>query len=366
MRYYLIAGEASGDLHGSNLITELLKLDPLAEIRFWGGDRMENASGKKPIKHIKELAFMGFAEVIMNIRTIKNNIDFCKNDIIAYYPDVVVFIDYPGFNLRIASFAKQNGFKTAYYISPTIWAWKESRVEKVKKYIDRMMVILPFEKDFYKKHGVDVDFVGNPLLDAVDDIQKSNTSSTNKKPVIALLPGSRTQEIIRILPIMVSIRKSFPDYDFEIAAVKSHDELFYKRFVGDEDIKIKYSSTSEILSKAEAGLVTSGTATLEAAIYNMPQVVCYKASPISYLIAKQLVKVKYISLVNLILNKAVVKELIQSEMNTGTLLKELRNILPGGSKRLNIFEDYSRLKMALGGKGASARVAEIIYLLAKR
>lgn len=366
MRYYLIAGEASGDLHGSNLISKLLEMDPSAELRFWGGDRMESASGKKPVKHYKDLAFMGFVEVFMNIKTIKRNLDFCKSDILSFKPDVVVFIDYPGFNLRIAKFAKLNSFKTAYYISPTIWAWKESRVEKIRKYVDRMIVILPFEKDFYKKHGLDVEFVGNPLLDAIDDFEEQKSATKPNRPIIALLPGSRTQEIKRMLPLMAAIRKNFPDHDFEIAAVNSHEEAFYKKLIGKEEIKIKYNSTSDILKRAEAGLITSGTATLEAALYNTPQVVCYIASPVSYFIAKQLVKVKFISLVNLIMNREVVRELIQSDMNTSNLIDELRNLLPGGSKRLNIFDEYSKLKKLLGGKGASARVADIIYKLAKQ
>jgi lipid-A-disaccharide synthase len=370
MKYYIIVGEASGDLHGSNLIRELKKLDNGAEFRVWGGDLMEN-EGAHLVKHYRDLAFMGFTEVLMNLRTILSNISFCKEDIEKYQPDCLILIDYPGFNLRIAKFAKEQNLKTLYYISPQIWAWKQSRVKQIKEYVDRMYVILPFEKDFYAKFGVDVDFVGHPLLDAIDNHFAKNSKSNikdyliekyqiNQKPIIAILPGSRKQEISKMLKIMLSIVGDFKDYQFVIAAAPSIDDDFYLNFTKSQpNVKIIKGETYNILSVASAALVTSGTATLETALFEVPQVVCYSAGKISYLIAKNLIKVKYISLVNLIMDKEIVRELIQDDLNKDLLKLEL-NALLNGQKRENLINEYKVLKEKLGGSGASKNAADLM------
>lgn len=367
MKYYIIAGEASGDLHGSNLIKALKEEDSNAEFRFWGGDLMEKASGEKPVKHYKDLAFMGFLEVAKNLKTILNNIKFCKQDIEQYQPDILILIDYPGFNLRIAEFAKKLGIKVVYYISPQLWAWKEGRVETIKKYVDEMLVILPFEQDFYKKHSVETHFVGHPLLDAISDLPEINPENfkkengLNDKDIIALLPGSRKQEVEKMLQMMLSVRPSFPDYQFVIAGAPSLDKDFYEKFV-DSDVHFVSNKTYDLLRCSQAALVTSGTATLETALLNVPEVVCYKSSRISYEIGKRIVKnIKYISLVNLIMDKEVVKELIQNDLNTKNLVKELDLVLHGNRQR--ILDDYADLRQKLGGKGASQNAAEIIVNL---
>ncbi|PIF47626.1 lipid-A-disaccharide synthase [Chryseobacterium sp. 52] len=364
MKYYIIAGEASGDLHGSNLMKALLQKDPQAEIRFWGGDLM-SAQGGTLVKHYRDLAFMGFLEVAMNLRTILNNIKFCKEDIRNNIPDVLILIDYPGFNLRIARFAKELGIKVVYYISPQLWAWKEGRVEIIKKYVDEMMVILPFEEDFYKKHGVHSHFVGHPLLDAistlkdihVEDFKKEN--GLNEKEIIALLPGSRKQEVEKMLEIMLSVRPYFKNYQFVIAGAPSLPKEFYQKYV-DDNVHFVSNRTYDLLRCSKAALVTSGTATLETALLNIPEVVCYRGSKISYAIAKRLVKnIKYISLVNLIMDREVVKELIQTDLNTKNLVEELNKMIEG-EKRNQVLADYSLLREKLGGKGASEKAAEVI------
>ncbi len=367
LKYYIIAGEASGDLHGSNLMKAIQQKDSNAEFRFWGGDLMAEAVGKSAVKHYKDLAFMGFLEVVQNLGTILNNIKFCKKDIENYKPDVLILVDYPGFNLRIAKFAKLLGIKVIYYISPQLWAWKEGRVETIKKYVDEMLVILPFEKDFYKKHNVDAHFVGHPLLDAISDlppidVQKfKEENHLNEKKIIALLPGSRKQEVEKMLELMLSVRPYFTDYQFVIAGVPSLPKDFYKKFT-DNDVHFVSNKTYDLLQCSEAALVTSGTATLETALLKIPEVVCYKGSRISYEIGKRLIKnIKYISLVNLIMDKEVVKELIQNELNTENLVKELHLIL--GENRSKILADYSELREILGGKGASENAAEIIVNL---
>lgn len=364
MKYYVIAGEASGDLHGSNLLKEIKEKDPACEIRFWGGDLMAEVVGEKPVKHYKDLAFMGFLEVAMNLRTILGNIKFCKKDIESFRPDVLILIDYPGFNLRIAEFAKSLGIKVVYYISPQLWAWKEGRVETVKKFVDEMLVILPFEKDFYKKHEVEAHFVGHPLLDAIYDLQPIDchefklNNNLNQKEIIALLPGSRKQEVEKMLEIMLSVRPYFKDYQFVIAGAPSLPKEFYENYV-DENVHFVSNKTYDLLRCSKAALVTSGTATLETALLNVPEVVCYRGSKISYEIAKRLVKhIKYISLVNLIMDRAVVKELIQSELTTENLVSELKLVL--NEDRSKILSDYEELRHKLGGKGASENAAEII------
>ncbi|SEW48974.1 lipid-A-disaccharide synthase [Chryseobacterium wanjuense] len=364
MKYYIIAGEASGDLHGSNLMKALKKKDPAAEFRFWGGDLMA-AQGGTLVKHYKDLAFMGFLEVAKNLRTILNNIKYCKQDIKNHQPDILILVDYPGFNLRIAKFAKELGIKVVYYISPQLWAWKEGRVEIIKKYVDEMMVILPFEEDFYKKHGVHSHFVGHPLLDAISDLQEINTENfkaengLNEKEIIALLPGSRKQEVEKMLEMMLSVRPYFKEYQFVIAGAPSLPKDFYQTYV-DDNVHFVSNKTYDLLRCSKAALVTSGTATLETALLNVPEVVCYRGSKISYAIAKRLVKnINYISLVNLIMDREVVKELIQNDLNTKNLVEELKKIIDG-DKRAQVLNDYELLRKKLGGSGASDHAAEVI------
>lgn len=362
MKYYIIAGEASGDLHGSNLIKELKKLDAAADIRCWGGDLMA-AAGGKVVKHYRDLAFMGFIEVIKNLSTILNNLKFCKQDINSFQPDVLVLVDYPGFNLRIAKWSKQQGFKVIYYISPQVWAWKESRTKTIKEVVDKMLVILPFEKDFFAKWNYKVEYVGHPLAQVVNDYLEQHTPQIiSNKPIIAVLPGSRKQEVATKLPIMLSVAKDFPEYNFVVAKAPSLDESFYDAILKDyPNTKTVKNQTYNLLSQAKAALVTSGTATLETALFGVPQVVCYKGSPISYQIAKRLIKIKYISLVNLIMDKPIVTELIQNELTTANIKKELEDILKNPVRIEKIKADYQQLKNSLHQKeSASSRAAQEI------
>ena len=364
MKYYIIAGEASGDLHGSNLIREIKKLDNIADIRCWGGDLMEHAGGKL-VKHYRDLAFMGFIEVVKNIGTIISNLKFCKHDIAQYQPDVLILIDYPGFNLRIAEWAKEKGFKVVYYISPQVWAWKESRVKKIRKNVDKMLVILPFEKNFYRKWNYDVEYVGHPLADVVDSAQNeidplpgAILSPLNENNIIALLPGSREQEVLKKLPVMLEVSKSFPDYRFVVAKAPSLTDAFYDKLLEQyKNVRSIRNKTYQLLLQSKAALVTSGTATLETALFGVPQVVCYKGSNISYQIAKRLVKVKFISLVNLIMDKEVVKELIQDEMNVANVKRELMRVLKDQSAINKMKEDYSDLKKLLSEGGQASKKA---------
>ena len=366
MKYYLIAGEASGDLHGSNLIKELKNIDASLNIRCWGGDLMQQ-SGATLIKHYRELAFMGFAEVLMNLRTIFKNLAFCKEDIKQFEPDVLVLIDYPGFNLRIAEWAKQQGIKVVYYISPQVWAWKENRVKKMKQCIDKMLVILPFEKDYYKnKWNWEVEYVGHPLVEVIETYKLNNTFSANDKntqPIIALLPGSRKQEILKKLPIMLEVSKSFPQYQFVVAQAPGQEDEFYRSMLQPyANVSSVKNDTYHLLLRSTAALVTSGTATLETALFGVPEVVCYKGSSISYQIAKRLLTIKYISLVNLIMNKFVVKELIQNELTVENLQRELSLILTDEKRIAEIKNDYAALKKLLSeGGDASAKAAKSIY-----
>ncbi len=365
MKYYIIAGEASGDLHASNLMKSLKKEDAHTDFRFWGGDLMEKVGGTL-VKHYRELAFMGFAEVFMNLRTILNNIKYCKQDILQYAPDAVILVDYPGFNLRIAEFAKKHQITVHYYISPQIWAWKENRIKKIKRDIDHMYVILPFEKDFYEnKHNYPVHFVGHPLLDAIanrkplDPVKFAKENKLSDKPIIALLPGSRKQEITKMLSVMLKMIPRFPDHQFVIAGAPSQELSFYENIVSEEDVAIVENKTYDLLSVSSAALVTSGTATLETALLKIPEVVCYKGNKISYQIGKRLVNVKFISLVNLILDKEVVTELIQDEFNESNLEDELFKILDH-KYREGMFDQYYELEQKLGGKGASEKTAKLI------
>ena len=366
MKYYIIAGEASGDLHGSNLMKALLAKDPSADIHFWGGDLMQNAGGTL-VKHYKEMAFMGFLEVLMNLGTIAKAIKFCKVDIQKFQPDVIIFIDYSGFNLRIAKWAKEQGFKTNYYISPQIWASREGRIKDIKRDIDAMHVILPFEKDFYEnKHNYPVNFVGHPLIDAIEDrnpVDEQQFLKDNnldlEKPIIALLPGSRKQEVQKMLTLMLSVVKDFSEYQFVIAGAPSLDLDFYQPFLKNPNVNFIANKTYDLLSISHAALVTSGTATLETAIFKVPQVVCYKANWLSYQIAKRIITLEYISLVNLIMKKEVVKELIQNDLTTKNLRTELNKILEGPSRETQI-QAYNELEKKLGGRGASVKAAELI------
>ena len=365
MKYYIIAGEASGDLHGSNLMKALYEEDPNADIRFWGGDLMQNVGGTL-VKHYRELAFMGFIEVAFNLKTILNNITICKNDISQFKPDVIIYIDYPGFNMRIAKWAKQVGYKNHYYISPQIWAWKENRITAIKHDIDKMYVILPFEKDFYEvKHKFPVEFVGHPLIDAIHNQSgvDANTfraeNHLSEKPIIAILPGSRKQEISKMLSVMLSVVKDFPDYQFVIAGAPSQELSFYQQFISGENIKFISNKTYALLRNATAALVTSGTATLETALFKVPEVVCYKGSWASYQIAKRIITLKYISLVNLIMDREVVTELIQDDCSTKRIREELTKILEPNYRK-TLLENYDLLEEKLGGIGASKKTAHLI------
>ncbi len=379
MKYYIISGEASGDLHGSNLIKELSKQDASANIRCWGGDLMQ-AAGATLVKHYRELAFMGFVEVIKNISTILSNIKFCKQDILDFNPDVIVLIDYPGFNLRIAEWGKQQGFKIVYYISPQVWAWKENRVKKMKRDIDKMLVILPFEKDYFKnKWNWDVEYVGHPLVEVVEESRESvpllagGSRELSEEKIIALLPGSRKQEIAKKLPLMLSVAKSFPEYKFVVAKSPGLEDSFYEEFfnspsgVGGNNISSVKNDTYNLLLKSTAALVTSGTATLETALFAVPEVVCYKAGTLSYEIGKRLVNVKFISLVNLIMDKLVVKELIQTDLTTKNLVIELNELLNNKERQQELKKDYADLKNILSAGGhASSNAAKSIYEFIKK
>lgn len=365
MKYYIIAGEASGDLHGSNLIHALKALDSEAQIRAWGGDLMHSA-GAELVKHYRDLAFMGFIEVVLNLRTIMANLRFCKEDVKKFSPDVLVLIDYPGFNMRIAEYARKEGIKVVYYISPQIWAWKENRVHKLKRDVGKMLTILPFEKDFYASHGMTVEFVGHPLLDAIKDRPDFSKEERLKdlgldadKKLIALLPGSRKQEISAMLPLMIQAVESL-GLNWVIAGAPSQDRSFYEEVSGRSDLPLISGRTYDILEVADAALVTSGTATLETALFEVPEVVCYKGSSISYQIAKRLVKIKYISLVNLVMDQEVVKELIQVDFELNRLKSALEACL-AAETRAEMMKEYVELKARLGGPGASKRAAEEVF-----
>jgi lipid-A-disaccharide synthase len=380
MKYYIIAGEASGDLHGSNLIREIRNKDDNAVIRGWGGGLMKDA-GAEIVKDYRDLAFMGFTEVIRNLPTILRNIKFCKTDILQFNPDAIVFIDYPGFNLRIAEWAHQSGFRTIYYISPQVWAWKESRVKNIRANIDKMLVILPFEKDFFLKWGYPTEYVGHPLVEVIERFKAS--PEANREPVIysgggnpvkallplvACLPGSRKQEILKKLPVMLEASLSFPDYQFVVAEAPGLDSDFYDEILKNYPNAGRVrNQTYTLLQHAQAACVTSGTATLETALFGVPEVICYKGSSISYQIAKRLIKVKYISLVNLIMDRPVLRELIQDEMNTANIIHELRKLLSDHATRSRIHQDYAELHNVLSrGGNASEKAAALIVDYVKK
>lgn len=364
MRYYIIAGEASGDLHGAPVIQYLNQLDPNAQIKCWGGERMQQA-GAELVKHYKDLAFMGFVEVIQHLPKIFENLRFCKEDISHFKPDVIVFIDYPGFNLRITKWAKEQGFQTVYYISPQIWAWKENRIKIIQKSIDKMLVILPFEIEFYQKYNYPVQFVGHPLVHTITENLKQKLIKISEKPIIALLPGSRVQEIQKNLPLMLKLIPEFPDYQFVIAQAPNLKKEWYNAFLEKEKALIVSDQTYNILKQSKAAIVTSGTATLETALFGVPQIVCYKGNFISYFLAKMLIKVPYISLVNLILNKKAIPELIQSDFNKKQLKKHLNTILLDDNIQHQMQNDYNQLWSLLGNQNTSLIVAKEILNAAK-
>ena len=376
MKYYIIAGEASGDLHGSNLIKALKKNNPDASFRCWGGDLMKSQCNNL-VMHYQDFSYMGFLEVILNINKILSYISFCKNDIEKFNPDLIIYIDYPGFNMRIAKWAKSKNYTNHFYISPKVWVWKEKRVEQIKKVIDKMYVILPFEEDFYKKkHNYKVDFVGHPLLDAIESentFNKNNfllTNNLSEKPIIALLPGSRNQEINKLLPVMLNAVSNLTNYQLVIAGAPSKNVEYYEKIIQSSDsntniIKVISNQTYNILRVSTAAIVTSGTATLETALFNVPQVVCYKTSWTSYLIGRLLIRnLKYISLVNIIQDKEVVKELIQNDCNKTNLVIELEKILDK-KNRSSMLAEYKMLNNKLGGKGASKKTADLIKMYLK-
>jgi len=355
LRLYIVTGEPSGDLHAANLVCELKTYNSILKIRAWGGDRLI-AEGVELAKHIKDTAFMGLWDVLKNLRTIKSDLDFCKQDILNFTPDAIILVDYPGFNLRIAQFAKQQGIKVFYYISPKVWAWNKRRVSKIRKYVDKLLVIFPFEVDFYQKNGVEATYVGNPLL---DEIAKGNFKLTyqTEKPIIALLPGSRKQEIEHILPQMLTIVTDFPTHQFVIAGTDSFSKAYYQSFIKEKNVGLVFDKTYGLISNSTAALVTSGTATLETALFNVPQVVCYKTNWLTYVLARNLIKIKYLSLVNILMDKLVVKELIQSDLNQNKLQQELELVL---DKNENILLAYKKLKEVLNKKGASKNAAKFI------
>ena len=367
MKYYIIAGEASGDLHGANLIASLKKKDPRAKIRAWGGNLMKK-QGATLVKHYRDLAFMGFVEVLLHLRTILRNLRFCKRDIMRFKPDAIILIDYPGFNMKIAKFAHKHGIKVYYYISPQVWAWKKRRVHTIKEVVDKMLVILPFEKDFYDEYRVDAHFVGHPLLDELSKVRYINKNNfvrqnklNSKKEIIALLPGSRKQEVGRMLEVMLKVVDKFPEYQFVIGCAPSLPEEYYKSLIGNANVQLVFNKTYQLLQVASAALVTSGTATLETALFYVPEVVCYKGNKISYLIAKNLIKVKYISLVNLIMDKPVVKELIQNDLTPENVEAELKQLLTNHKVQRQLLDDYEDLRYKLGNAGASNNAATIIF-----
>lgn len=363
MKYYLVAGEASGDLHGANLMKALKERDEHAEFRFFGGDLML-AEGGTLVKHYADMAFMGFIEVALNLNAILKNLKFCKADITAWQPDVLILIDFPGFNLKIAEFAKNSNLLVCYYISPKVWAWNQKRVLKIKRIVDHLFCILPFEVDFYRTWGMEVDYVGNPLLDAVAAFKPDeNFIINNKLPakkIIALLPGSRKQEISRLLPEMLGVTEQFPDHQFVIAGAPSFNQHYYDQFTGGKNVPVLFNATYDLLSNSEAAIVASGTATLETALFNVPQVVVYKGHPVSIGIARLVVKIKFISLVNLIMDKPVVKELIQQDCSAENITAELDKIIHNKNYRARMMSDYDELDVKMGNPGASGKTAELI------
>lgn len=375
MRYFLIAGEASGDLHGANLMRGLIKSDPHAEFRFWGGDCMAEVGGKASlVRHYKTASFFGFIEVAANLRTVLSQIRECKAEIAAYRPDVLILIDYPGFNFRMARFAHDSGIRTFYYISPKVWAWKESRIKRIKKYVDRLFIIFPFEVEYFRRHGIEAVFCGNPLVDAVEqrmaclptEEEYRKASSLDQRPIIALLAGSRRSEIEYNLPFMVALSRRFPQYQFVVTAVDWIDKSLYDKYLAGSSVRYLCSQTYPTVRYAEAAVVTSGTATLETALIGTPEVVCYRTAALQIWAGRHLLKIKYISLVNLILNRRAVAEVITSSLDVSQAESELRAVLRGGEARERMLADFVQLRETVGGAGASDRfAAEMVEILRK-
>lgn len=368
MRYYLIAGEASGDLHGSNLMKELKTADSEAVFRYFGGDLMQAVDGEL-VKHYREMAFMGFLNVILNLKTIARNLEFCKKDLLQFKPDVLILIDYPGFNLRIAEFAKQNNIKVYYYISPKVWAWKEYRVKKIKACVDEMFTIFPFETGFYRKHGMDVHYVGNPLMDSFAEFQKTalarpefiQKNQLDERPLVALLAGSRVQEIKRTLPVMKVISSLFPDFQFVLAGVKSIDDSLYQSYLKDADIKLIYDQTYDLLNNAHTALVASGTAALETALFRVPQTVIYKVEGgwvTDFIFRHFIFKMVGVSLPNIIMEREIVRELVQAKMTLKNVKSEMQELLYNKEYRAQIEADYKQLWKMMGEPGCSKRAAD--------
>lgn len=372
MRYFLIAGEASGDLHGSNLVRELKLQDPQAQFRFFGGDLMAAQAGVPPVKHYSEMAFMGFVRVLMNLRKIGRNMEQCKADIVDFKPDVVILIDFAGFNLRIAEFAKSLGLKTVFYISPKIWAWKQNRIKKIKKYIDKMLTILPFETEFYARFDYPVEYVGNPILDAIEEFRSGDhqteadfrkANNLTDKPIIGLLAGSRKQEVDFMLPVMIEVSRQFPEYQFVISGAPGLDRDYYTKVIGaDCNIPIVFGQTYNLLKFSRAALVTSGTATLETALFGVPEAVLYRISAPDFLyrIGRKLLKVKWISLANLIVGREIIRELVQMDCNPRTIADELRKILDDKQYDADFQRNYAELRQRMGSAGASQRAAQAV------
>jgi lipid-A-disaccharide synthase len=356
VRYYIITGEPSGDMHASNLVSELKKIDKKSVVRAWGGDRLI-AEGVSLAKNIKETAFMGLWNVISNLSSIRSNLNFCKKDILDFKVDALILVDYPGFNLKIAEFAKKSGIKVFYYISPKVWAWNKSRISKIKKFVDHLIVVFPFEQQFYNQYGIEVTYVGNPLIDELEK-QEYSFSYNSSGPIIALLPGSRKQEIDTILPSMLDVVSSYPNYQFIIAATNTFTKQYYQSFINDKNVAVVFNETYGLLSNSIAALVASGTATLETALLKIPQVVCYKTNWLTFIVAKILVTTRHISLVNILLNKESVKELIQSAFNKQNIKTELDIVLRNNVKMM---ADYDNIIKMLNKKGASKNTAKFIF-----
>jgi lipid-A-disaccharide synthase len=365
MKYFIISGEASGDLHGANLIKQILRKDSASKVYCWGGNAMQQ-SGANFLKHYNEYSVMGFVEVLLNVKKIKQAINQCKQDILNHKPDVVILIDFPGFNLRIAEFCKKHHIKVVYYIAPKVWAWKESRVKKLELYVDLLLIIFPFERDYFSKFKINYEYVGNPLLDEIATFRKNPNfrleNQLDARPIIALLPGSRKQEIKRMMPVMNELSRHLPAYQFVVAGAPAVSTDYYNKYLVDE-CKLITNQTYQLLAHAHAAIVCSGTATLETALFNVPQVCGYRANTLSYFIAKMLVKIKYISLVNLCMNKSVITELIQFDWNFGRVHDELKRVLDESTERMQMLNNYALLKEALGGSGASDKSADAITRL---
>lgn len=368
LKYFFIAGEASGDLHAANCMKALMQLDAKASFAFTGGTNMIAVTNVQPVVNISNMAFMGFVDVAKNALTIRENFKKIKQAVLDFKPDALVLVDYPGFNLRMAKWAKPYGLKVFYYISPTVWAWKENRVNTIRDFVNKLFVILPFEKAFYAKHKIEVEFVGHPLLDAIENEKQTiqdrasfiKTHGLDEKPIIAVLPGSRQQELDRMLNIMIQVKSDFPEYQFVVACAPNVSMDYFSKLEQSGIKKVK-NATYALLKYAQLGIIKSGTSTLEAALFELPQVVCYKSGGLTFAIAKRLVNVKYISLINLIMDKPVVKELIQTEMNAQNIGHELKKIISDSVYRNAMIRDYKAAYEHLGGTGASMRLAKGIY-----